>query len=32
MARIHDEMNKIREKVGFKDDLQAFFKFMREDQ
>src|SRR6266850_1275116 len=32
MARIHDEMNKIREKVGFKGDLKAFFKFMREDQ
>ncbi|MEP6586640.1 MAG: DUF885 domain-containing protein [Candidatus Udaeobacter sp.] len=32
MARIHDEMNKIREKVGFKGDLQTFFKFMREDQ
>jgi uncharacterized protein (DUF885 family) len=32
MARIQDEMNKIREKVGFKGDLQAFFKFMREDQ
>ena len=32
MARIHDEMNKIREKIGFKGDLQAFFKFMREDQ
>jgi len=32
MARIHDEMNKIREKVGFKGDLRAFFKFMREDQ
>ena len=32
MARIHDGMNKIREKVGFKGDLQAFFKFMREDQ
>jgi uncharacterized protein (DUF885 family) len=32
MARIHGEMNKIREKVGFKGDLQAFFKFMREDQ
>jgi uncharacterized protein (DUF885 family) len=31
-ARIQDEMNKIREKVGFKGDLQAFFKFMREDQ
>ena len=32
MARIHGEMNKIREKVGFKGDLQAFFKFLREDQ
>jgi uncharacterized protein (DUF885 family) len=32
MARIHDAMNKIREKVGFKGDFQAFFKFMREDQ
>ena len=32
MARIHEEMNKIREKLGFKGDLQAFFKFMREDQ
>jgi uncharacterized protein (DUF885 family) len=32
MARIHEEMNKIREKIGFKGDLQAFFKFMREDQ
>jgi uncharacterized protein (DUF885 family) len=32
MARIQDEMNKIRDKVGFKGDLQAFFKFMREDQ
>jgi uncharacterized protein (DUF885 family) len=32
MARIHDEMNKIQEKVGFKGNLQAFFKFMREDQ
>jgi uncharacterized protein (DUF885 family) len=32
MARIQDKMNKIREKVGFKGDLQAFFKFMREDQ
>jgi len=31
IARIHDEMDKIREKVGFKGDLQAFFKFMRED-
>jgi len=32
MERIHDQMNKIREKVGFKGDLQAFFRFMREDQ
>jgi uncharacterized protein (DUF885 family) len=32
IARIHDEMNKIREKIGFKGDLQAFFKLMREDQ
>jgi uncharacterized protein (DUF885 family) len=32
MTRIQDEMSKIREKVGFKGDLQAFFKFMREDQ
>ena len=31
VARIHGEMSKIREKVGFKGDLQAFFKFMRED-
>lgn len=30
--RIHDQMNQIREEVGFKGDLQAFFKFMREDQ
>jgi uncharacterized protein (DUF885 family) len=32
VARIQDEMRKIKEKVGFKDDLPAFFKFMREDQ
>ena len=32
MARIQNEMNKIREKVGFKGDLQAFFEFMRADQ
>ncbi len=32
MARIHAEMEKIKEKVGFKGDLQAFFRFMREDQ
>src|SRR5438128_10269314 len=31
VARIHGEMEKIREKVGFKGDLSAFFKFMRED-
>ncbi|MEY2481231.1 MAG: hypothetical protein QOI04_2158 [Verrucomicrobiota bacterium] len=32
VARIHFEMEKIKEKVGFKGDLQAFFKFMREDR
>lgn len=32
VARVHDEMRKIIDKVGFKGDLQAFFKFMREDQ
>lgn len=31
VARIHGEMEKIRVKVGFKGDLAAFFKFMRED-
>src|SRR6266536_3253025 len=31
VARIHGEMEKIRAKVGFKGDLLAFFKFMRED-
>jgi uncharacterized protein (DUF885 family) len=31
VARIHGEMEKIREKVGFKSDLSAFFKFMRDD-
>ena len=31
VARIHGEMEKIREKVGFKGDLPAFFKFIRED-
>src|SRR6266511_992642 len=30
--QIHDEMTKIKDKVGFKGDLQAFFKFMREDR
>jgi uncharacterized protein (DUF885 family) len=32
MARIHGEMTKIKEKVGFKEDLHAFFKFMRDDK
>ena len=32
VARIHAEMTKIKDKVGFKGDVQAFFKFMREDQ
>lgn len=32
VERIHGEMRKIMEKVGFKGDLAAFFKFMREDQ
>jgi uncharacterized protein (DUF885 family) len=31
VARIHDEMRKIMRQVGFKGDLQAFFKFMRDD-
>jgi uncharacterized protein (DUF885 family) len=31
VARIHGEMEKIREKVGFKGDLSSFFKFMRDD-
>ncbi|PTY08595.1 DUF885 domain-containing protein [Opitutaceae bacterium EW11] len=31
VARIHREMDAIREKVGFKGDLAAFFRFMRED-
>lgn len=31
VARIHGEMRKIMDKVGFKGDLPAFFKFMRED-
>ena len=30
VARIHAEMGKIKEKVKFKGDLQAFFKFMRD--
>ena len=32
VARIHEEMRGIKEKVGFKGDLKAFFKFMREDK
>lgn len=31
VARIHGEMEKIKGAVGFKGDLQAFFKFTRED-
>ena len=31
VARIHDEMRKIMQKVKFKGDLQAMFKFMRTD-
>jgi uncharacterized protein (DUF885 family) len=30
VTRIHAEMTKIKEKVGFKGDLPAFFKLMRE--
>ncbi len=32
VARIHAEMGKIKEKVKFKGDLQAFFQFMRTDK
>lgn len=32
VARIQGEMEQIMKKVGFKGDLQAFFKFMREDK
>jgi uncharacterized protein (DUF885 family) len=32
IARIHAEMTNIKDKVGFKGDLQSFFKFMREDR
>src|SRR3984893_439193 len=32
VARIHDEMTKIKDKVGFKGALQAFFNIMREDR
>lgn len=31
VARIHQEMQAIMQKVAFKGDLPAFFKFMRED-
>jgi len=31
VARIEGEMNKIREEVGFKGDLPAFFNFLRDD-
>ncbi len=31
VARIHDEMRQIMRKVDFKGNLQAFFKFMRDD-
>ena len=31
VARIHGEMEEIRQKVGFKGDLSAFFTFMRDD-
>jgi uncharacterized protein (DUF885 family) len=32
VTRIQGEMTKIKDKVGFDSDLQAFFKFMREDR
>ena len=32
VARIHDEMRVIMNKVGFEGDLSAFFKFMRDDK
>jgi uncharacterized protein (DUF885 family) len=31
VARIHGEMDAIRQRVGFRGDRAAFFKFMRED-
>lgn len=31
VKRIHDEMRSIKDKVAYKGDLQAFFKFMRSD-
>ncbi|WP_046755813.1 DUF885 domain-containing protein [Kordia jejudonensis] len=32
VARIHNEMNQIKEQVGFKGSLQEFFKFMKNDK
>lgn len=32
VERIHNEMIKIKDNVGFKGDLNSFFKFMREDK
>jgi len=32
VARIHGEIRKVMQQVGFQGDLQAFFKFMRTDQ
>jgi uncharacterized protein (DUF885 family) len=32
VARIHDEMRAIKEKVGFKGDLKAFMEFMKTDK
>jgi uncharacterized protein (DUF885 family) len=32
VARIHDEVREIMKRVKFEGDLQAFFKFMREDK
>lgn len=31
VARIHGEIEAIKDRVGFKGDLRAFFKFMKED-
>lgn len=32
VSRIHDEMREIKDKVGFKGDLQAFMQFMKTDK
>jgi uncharacterized protein (DUF885 family) len=32
VARIREEMEKVKQKVGFKGDLQAFFKYVNEDK